>query len=502
MKKQLANDFLLLVAFLFLVTRVINLGKFPLFVDEAFYVKFCDQFSRKPADFLFSLKYNTQPLFIWLSLIFFKTFKEPILATRLVSAFTGFLNLVTLFFLVKRFFPPVNKFFPLFFYLFLPFNLLYDRLALLESLTLWAISFSVFLSLRLIEKPNFLNSLLLSFAFLLTGLTKQIALFGIILSFVLAGDYFFTSKKKSQKRRLAFFFSLSGLLGLSVFLAISLLSLGSFSNFWRHFISIPGEHFMAGAQRSLGMIFKTSKLNFFKLVLWLRAYLKTPIFIFTFLSLIWGLVNVKKRVWRRLLIWIAVVVLFEIPLTTIFYPRHLLPITLPIIILDSYLLTELTEKLKKKIIFLFLILFFPCWVFGHRLLTEPEKASFALEDRFQYFEDWTSGKGYDQVAQFLKNKTQDNKLVVYTEPYNLSFVSLKFHPLLINKEITFSCEESLYDPIKKVPDYFFKLKEGEEKYIIRNRNPGLPKDWPVKLVKEIPKSSFRKIEIYQVMKIN
>lgn len=502
MKKQLANYFLLLVAFLFLVTRVINLGSFPLFVDEAFYVKFCDQFSGKPADFLFSLKYNTQPLFIWLSLIFFKTFKEPILATRLVSVFTGFLNLVTLFFLVKRFFPQVNKFFPLFFYLFLPFNLLYDRLALLESLTLWAISFSVFLSLRLIEKPNFLNSLLLSFAFLLTGLTKQIALFGIILSFVLAGDYFFTSKKKSQERRLAFFFSLSGLLGLSVFMAISLLSLGSFSNLWRHFISIPGEHFMAGEQRSLGMIFKTSKLNFFKLVLWLRAYLKTPIFIFTFLSLIWGLVNVKKRVWRRLLIWIAVVVLFEVPLTTIFYPRHLLPITIPIIILNSLMLTRVAKKSRIKTIFLVLLLFFPCLQFGHQLLTEPEKASFALEDRFQYFEDWTSGKGYDEVARFLQNKADDKKLVVYTEPYNLSLVSLKFHSSLKEKEIVFFQEEWLRDPIKVKPAQLFKIKEGEEKYIIRNRNPGLPKDWPVELVKEIPKSSFRKIEIYQVIKIN
>ena len=43
------------------------------------------------------------------------------------------------------------------------------------------------------------------------------------------------------------------------------------------------------------------------------------------------------------------------------------------------------------------------------------------------------------------------------------------------------------------------LKEYEERriFLIRTRHPGLPEDWPVRLLKKIPKAKHRNIEIYE-----
>lgn len=486
----------------FFITRLWKIFDFPLFGDEAFYVRHGYNLFKNPKDFLSFFKYNTQPLFLWLTASFLIFIKNPILATRLVSVFAGFLNLITLFFLVKKFFPKINKFFPLLFYVLLPFNLVYDRLALLESLTLLTISFALLAVFQLIKKPSISSLFLVTLAFLLGALTKQISIFGIILSVLFIADFLLFARDKGNKKKVVVYFLLASFIFVVLFILISLLAVGSFEDFLEHFIFIPGEHFMGKETAGLSIIFKNSKLNLFKLFIWLRAYLKTPISFLTFLAFLYALFHSKIEAWRRLVIWLVAIVIVEIPLTTIFYPRHLLPITIPIIILDSFFLTRLVQKLKMKtilIFFIFLILFLPCLIFNYKLLTSPESAAYALEDRFQYFDDWISGKGFDKIALFLKDESTDKKIVVFTETQDAAFIILRFNPLLKNQEIIFSEEEFLYNPIKKTPAEIFKNYQQQEKYIIRNCHQALPDDWPVKLVKTVTKSSFCEIRVYQLI---
>ena len=130
-----------LVTYLF--TRLANITAFPIFTDEAIYLRWA-QIAGNDADWLFiSLTDGKQPLFVWLAMIFQKVVDDPLLAGRLVSVFAGLSSMVGLFFLTNEIFRGKSKvslsarkigIVAAFLYLLYPFALVYDRLALYDSL--------------------------------------------------------------------------------------------------------------------------------------------------------------------------------------------------------------------------------------------------------------------------------------------------------------------------------------------------------------------------------
>src|SRR3989344_27987 len=132
---------------LYFATRLINLKIVPIFTDEAIYTYWAQVALHDPANRFISLEDGKQPLFIWIAAIFQQFIPDPLIAGRLVSVFAGFGSLVGIYFLARLLFSEKVAKLAAFLYVILPFTLLYDRMALFDSLLtmlgIWAVYFSI-----------------------------------------------------------------------------------------------------------------------------------------------------------------------------------------------------------------------------------------------------------------------------------------------------------------------------------------------------------------------
>ena len=87
------------ILFLYFITRLILLGNFPIFTDEAIYVRWAQIASNDAAWRFISLTDGKQPMLIWFGMIFVKFIQDPLTAVRLVSVVSGLFSLVGIFFL-------------------------------------------------------------------------------------------------------------------------------------------------------------------------------------------------------------------------------------------------------------------------------------------------------------------------------------------------------------------------------------------------------------------
>ncbi|MEK7165345.1 MAG: hypothetical protein AAB874_00875, partial [Patescibacteria group bacterium] len=131
------------------------------------------------------------------------------------------------------------------------------------------------------------------------------------------------------------------------------------------------------------------------------------------------------------------------------------------------------------------------------VVASPQNAPLALEDRFQFFEDWTSGVGSLELKHEINSYLvkHQNKLTVYVEGLNSFFVTLAEKDKR-NYEIRIA--DWLIDPLTNIPESIFS-EEGEV-WFVRNRHPDIPSDWPVTLLKTVPKTPHRSVFLYQVNK--
>ena len=136
-----------ILAIVFFITRLYHLTSLPIFTDEAIYLRWA-QIAKNDATWRFiSLTDGKQPMFVWLVIPFMKFIHDPLMAGRAVSVMAGFFSLVGLFFLGKELFKSMwVGLLAAFLYLIFPMGVVYDRMALYDSLV------AAFLSGRFMEK--------------------------------------------------------------------------------------------------------------------------------------------------------------------------------------------------------------------------------------------------------------------------------------------------------------------------------------------------------------
>ncbi len=126
----------------------------------------------------------------------------------------------------------------------------------------------------------------------------------------------------------------------------------------------------------------------------------------------------------------------------------------------------------------------------------PEEANIPREDRFQFFEDWTSGVGSRELADQIVKINSEAETEVYLEEENSYFITLKSDQRL--KRVNVEIASWLVDPLMEVPKEV--LSDGKTSMFVRNRHPDIPPDWPVELVLEVPKTASRSVYLYRIIK--
>src|SRR6266403_2686749 len=224
-KKNAWVIFSLGIIVLYFFTRLYNILGLPIFTDEAIYVRWAQIASNDAAWRFISLTDGKQPMFIWIGMILIKLIHDPLLAGRVVSVIAGFVSMVGLFFLTSEIFKN-RKIGVLssFLYALYPFSLVYDRMALYDSLVAMFIIWSLFFEVLLVRYMRLDLALILGMIIGGGMLTKTNANFAfILLPFLLL---FIDYKQKEWKQKVGklFVFSLAALFIANAMYAILRLS--------------------------------------------------------------------------------------------------------------------------------------------------------------------------------------------------------------------------------------------------------------------------------------
>lgn len=401
----------IVIVLIFGVTRIVNLGIIPIFTDEAIYTYWAQVALHDPANRYISLEDGKQPLFIWLAALAQLVINDPLLAARSISIFSGAISLVVIYLLAKDLFGAKTARLAALLYVVLPFTLLYDRMALYDSLLTAICLLTVYLSIKLAQKPR-LDYALLTGIVLGAGLiTKSSAVLFLVL--LPAPLVLLSLKKKTWLKQTLRWIPLAALTAIMAEVIYNSLRLSQLF----YLIDRKNYSFIRPISAFLKEPFALFYSNSTSILKWITSYIGYPLLAIFVLTLIYGLYTKNRKI-----ILLAVYVLFpfaiEVFFNIVLYPRFVLFYIpyLIIIVAFGFCLLWQSGKVNKIVCLLIFILAvgYPI-VNSFLLLTNPTRAQIASSDYGQYIDSWPAGYGVKEVTSVLTKESQKGPVYMGTE---------------------------------------------------------------------------------------
>ena len=483
-----------LIAILYLATRLINLGIIPIFTDEAIYSHWAQIALHDPGNRFISLEDGKQPLFIWFDAISQKFVDDPLIAGRLVSVVAGFGSLVGIYLLSRHLFNQKTAILSALLYVILPFTLLYDRMALFDSLLTMFGIWSIFLSVKMVEESRLDWAILNGFAIGLGMITKSSAVFFLYLLPVSLTLFNFKIQERVK--------NLIKWLGLSV---VTFVISQALYNTLRlsplfYIIERKNNEFI----RTFPEVFANPFLHFVSnsksMIIWLADYTSWPLLVIFITGILLGFLRKKLQV-VYLSILIAVPFLAEGIFNKVLYPRFMLfyyPYVIILISFGAILILDIFKKYRRYlVILLIIVLTFPTYT-SFKLITAPAYANIPESDSNQYFNDWPAGYGVREIVEILRRDSAHGQVHVATEgTFGLMPFALNIY-LYSNNNVHISSYWPL-DP-DSLPQEIFDIAMTQKTYVIFYQTKKEPTNPNLKLVARYQKGKGNSyMRIYEVI---
>ncbi len=392
---------------LFLSLYLLGTTKFPIFEDEAEYLLLAERITNNPTSNLFIyLQNGLLPFYGFLVAVLTKVFGDSLVAGRvlnilLASSLVFWVNSVTKLFRLPSFFALST----ISFLIASPILILNTRVVLLDIPVLVFIAWYIYLTTKLINQPNRKPIFFLSLLFLVfvaAFLTKATSLFGLPAAMFLI----FSSIKNEKKVKL-------------IHLKIFSVCFGALLISGLVFISFAGQ---IGADSgsslitnlTLAELFPKIKLNLWLTFIWAKVYY-WPYFFVLLAPLLIVLYKPEKKTRQffwAMIIWILTSLIIMILFNRFYFPRHILIIVVPLIFIAAYVMVELPRLVG---VVFFLTIFFMQINFSSKIIYNPQKTAIALEDRFSYFENYTSGVTIKDISNTLVRFSDKEPITVWLD---------------------------------------------------------------------------------------
>lgn len=461
----------------FFVTRLIFLDKFPIFTDEGIYINWA-KIAKNDASWRFiSLTDGRQPLQTWFTIFFLKFFpNDPLFAGRLFAVTGGLLALSGLYSLTFYLFGKKAAYWSSFLYIFTPYFLFYDRLALVDSFVNAGFIWILFLSIYLAKNLRLETALMLGFISGLFSLSKSSVRMFIGLS-ALAPILFLEKNIGRFFKKLQSF----GFLYV-IFLVISFI----IYNVQR---LSPYLHFVTEKNKTFVMTFQEFIQNpFFVFVHNIKII---PAYVFWesgFLLPLIGLLGLfflyKKdpKLATYLTFWIILPFLAISLFAKVVYPRYLNFFATSFLILATYFFSTYKNKIVIKYLLVSSITIF--LFFDIPIILARNTLPFPEIDRGQYIEGISAGTGVKEIVDFSRKQSLEKPVVLVAEG-NFGVIGDMLNASLrpgdkINVKGYWPLDEiNLYENQKLIGDNFV--------YIVFSHRTQFPESWPIKLIKKYEK---------------
>lgn len=500
------------ISILYFVTRLQNLTSIPVFGDEAIYIRWSQIIKSVDTLRFVPLSDGKQPLFMWLTAIFFKFINDPLVASRLLSVTSGYFTLITISLTLllllnfnstqknplKYVSESLTKYYKYalitsIIYIFTPYSFFFDRLALPDSLLSTLVSISLFFLILITKYPRLDLSIILGSFLGLAWLTKSPALYFVTIS---ASWLLLNSLK--NKKYIVFSF-ISSLLAFSIY---NILRLGP----QFHQIALRNQDYVWGLSEIIKHPFSPLKSHFIAVLNIWSNYLNWAIIILPIVSLIFYILKYKKQFFLLnpiflLIVWFVSPLLVTITFVKTFTARYVLFSLPSLLIIFSYIFYYFLQqsRLKPLLIGIIILLHIPSLFFIQQISIKPASVTLPPTET-GYLQDWTSGWGLKLVSEYLINRSQQVNVIVGTEGY---FGTLPDGLQIYTNQVPRLTVFGVGLDFTTIPEKLLDAHQyGDEVYLLINqsRNKLLPDE--IKKLKEIqkhPKPAGDNLILYQLI---
>lgn len=390
---------------LYFITRLYNIMSLPIFTDEAIYTRW-SQIARFDPNWRFiSLTDGKQPLFVWIDMILMKFTSDPLLAGRLVSVLAGFIAMVGIFFLAKELFGKRAGFIASFLYVFYPFALVYDRMALYDSLVAAGAVWALFFEILLVKKRRLDIALILGMILGASVLTKTS---GFLFIYMIPFSLILFNFGKKYKNELLKWVILAGVSVGFAYFYYSILRLSPFLYIIDEKNSIFVYPFKEWLTHPLEFFFG----NFSGQFNWLATYMTGPVLALVFLAFFLKTSHLREKL--LLLSWFIFPFIALALFGRVLYPRFILFMTIPLLVLAAYSLDQMFAgiKFRKYKVILFLVFAALMIRTEYFIITDFARAPLPHQDLDQYISHWPAGGGVKEIINYLDMQSREGKIYV------------------------------------------------------------------------------------------
>lgn len=395
----------------------------------------------EPDKYIFiSLIDGKQPLFIWLTYPYVRFMNDPLVAGRLVSVLTGFTTLIFLYLLSLQIFKDKKAaWLSSILYIIFPFAVVYDRLAVMDSLLAATFIGALYFQSKLARQLNIKNAALAGIMMGLGLITKSSAIFCIIL----APFSLIFIKEKTGKNILRW----SKLFLLSTAIAL-LFNLILYISPLHGMINAKNQVFVYTLPEFLQNPLNPLRTNLPQLLSYFPPYFGTAWITLIAIGLLIGVLKKEGRIFylfSTFLIPFSALAVFG----RLVYPRFIFFMVLPLLLIIAYASLSLIKGLKNPLakIALILVTFAYPLVNSFYIIFQPAASHLPAIETEQLLNSWPAGYGVKEVVAYVNNISQTEKVFIGTEgtqglfPYALELYLMK------NKNV----EVKGYWPVSDIP---------------------------------------------------
>ncbi|KKQ75422.1 MAG: hypothetical protein US96_C0011G0020 [Candidatus Woesebacteria bacterium GW2011_GWB1_38_5b] len=401
------NYLLILLIFLYFVSRLLFLTSVPVFNDESTYLRVAAHQIKEPDHSPYSLKVGKEPLLPYLFGAAGEFSGNYLIGGRIISIIFGFFTFLGITLFTKELFGKKAGLFSGFLYILAPFTIFFDRLALLDSGVSTISAWSLFLTYLLFKEKKWIFSALLGFVLGIGIWIKATSMFFVFLPLMAYPFYYFFDKSKKEEKNYVFL--------------MLLLPLGITSIFYLLLRSHP---FYSDYSQIIGQYtYRISEVFSFPIVSWIQNSISISEWLFFYLTpivLILSLLFIYQyrneiHKYYLIILWFVLPLVYEILAGKMLTSRHVLLLTIPLIALSGAYLSKISNKV---ILYLILGIFSVISLFYIFILyLNPQKLPDfyihkAKSDMMQYFYGFSSGYGVSESIEYLKNLSKDRNIIV------------------------------------------------------------------------------------------
>jgi 4-amino-4-deoxy-L-arabinose transferase-like glycosyltransferase len=447
----------LIIFSLFLIIRLIYIFRFPLFTDEASYIRWGQLMVYLPNYHWASIEIGGKPpLLFWLFGIMSLTFQNPEIAPRLISLLFSVVTFISYYFWVSRLIDKKSTLIGLIIMTISPLFIHFQSLAIMESAVLCVTIMTLWLLYLYRISNKLIYLILLGFVIGMGFWVKTNTLFTSLLSIVTL-IYDMLMRKPLNVRNFIRIFWLI----LAAFITITPLVIQPYFN---NIIS-DTNHFTLSVDELMNFPYQIWLSNLMHVWYGFAVYMG-PAF---YLALLIYLINFGLSRYRLLIFWSFILLVSPIFINRFMTTRYYLTAVIPLLPFVSIGVSELLQKnyLNMKYLYILslsltpilciILLINAIWFFQFF----PDNQTFSVERNYAF--SWTSGYTTKEVVSYLENKVKSPAIITVPDyqgnptDYILAkyYVSSKFLTTFLNTKSDFNELKKIYF---KYPIYFVVRK--------------------------------------------